>query len=133
MAQGAHPPRVLLVEDQADLRQLMALILRHAEYHVDAVASAGDALARLGTANYQIVVSDLRLGFPMTGVQLADAVRGTWPHIYFILVTGCAGSPDELEAERHGIDHVLIKPFSSSELREAVNRAASRIACGKSA
>jgi CheY-like chemotaxis protein len=126
-------PRVLLVEDQSDLRQLMALVLRHANYQVEAVASAGDALARLGAACYSVVISDLRLGAPMNGVQLADAVRTAWPRVYFILVTGSVDSVDALDAARHGIDEVLFKPFSTAELREAVQDAVGDHQCRRTA
>jgi len=88
---------------------------------VDTVATAPEALTQLGTDAYDVVISDLWLGTTSDGLALARAVKDGWPSVRFILATGRA---DELSAEERaewGVDAVLRKPFTLTQLREAMS------------
>src|SRR5260370_36350431 len=71
--------RILIVEDQPALRDLLALALRHDGHAVVRVESAEAALEQLRKAPFDVIVSDLTLAGAMTGWQLGAAVPARWP------------------------------------------------------
>jgi CheY-like chemotaxis protein len=119
-----HHLRVLVVEDVPPLRDLMMLVLRHNRHTVEAAATAGEALLKLQQSRFDIVVSDLSLGSDMTGWDLAGAIRDTWPHVEFVLVTGSAEGISSEWAAKAGVDAVLSKPYRSADLQAVVSRVA---------
>jgi PAS domain S-box-containing protein len=124
---AAATPRVLVVEDDGGVRKVLALHLSRAGYVVDEAANAAEAMALvLGDQAYDLVISDIRMGESMTGIDLVAAIRAERPGIPMLLITGFA---DELEAPPSHIDGVpiLYKPFKMKELIETVARMRSGI------
>jgi len=112
--------RILVVEDSAGLREMFALILRRDGHVVDAVALGTEALAHLERSAYDVIISDVSLGSGLSGLDLAYAVRQISPRVRFILATGAVEELSHVECERLGVDLVLNKPFTPTQLRRAV-------------
>jgi CheY-like chemotaxis protein len=110
--------RILLLDDNADIRELTAAFLRDEGAQVDAFADAAAALAALDAdAGYAAVVSDIVMPGEMDGLGLAQAVRQRWPRLPVLLVSGYSASL--VEATARGFP-VLRKPYPLGELRAAL-------------
>jgi PAS domain S-box-containing protein len=118
----ASEKRVLVVEDDAKLRRIIAAQLMRAHYAVDDAATAEEALSLIQSgAPYDLVVSDIRLGSGMTGIDLVAAVRAIKPGISMLLITGFADELEDPPVHLEGVP-ILRKPFRSKDLLESCAR-----------
>ena len=108
------PPRILVVDDNDLIRNLIFLIL-HGRYRVDIATGLTDAQRMTGTRRYDALVVDVRLG-DGTGVDLIDVLRRADPDTAgrCLLVSGWPDDPTPA-----GVP-VLHKPFAAAELTAAV-------------
>ncbi|HZZ83686.1 MAG TPA: response regulator [Anaeromyxobacteraceae bacterium] len=114
--------RVLLVEDDADNRELMAEVLESAGCEVPTAASGAAALDVLRGGPVDVVVTDI--GMPgMGGLELARAAKGIAPGVPVVVVTGWAEREDIARALGKEIDLVLVKPIDPDGLIGAVKEA----------
>ncbi|WP_154668179.1 ATP-binding protein [Pseudoduganella violaceinigra] len=117
--------KVLLVDDEADARELIGSILRDCNCQVQAAANAAEALALARCGNYDLLVSDI--GMPdVDGFELLSRIRALGPArggaVAAIALTAFARSEDRLRALESGfLDHVS-KPIEPSELVAAIER-----------
>lgn len=129
--EGSHPQQegisfrgvtVLVVEDEADTRDLLRRILEAHQAEVLTVASASEALACLATARPQILISDI--GLPhVDGYELMRRIRrlgGALAALPAIALTAFARSEDRTRALRAGYQTHLAKPVEPSELLATV-------------
>ncbi len=114
--------RILLVEDEALQRALVAQLLRGAGYDVRDVASAEAALQALARAEFDLVLSDWRL-VELDGEHLFHEVRQRFPRVAFVFLTAYGTIARAVAAVRAGADDYLAKPFERDELLLAVERA----------
>ncbi|MDQ3029594.1 MAG: response regulator [Actinomycetota bacterium] len=118
-----RPLQVLLVEDDADTRQVLARLLRgagHAVMTADTVASARQALESANGATVELLVSDLSLP-DGTGLDVVRALRGLRPGlpsrpVKAIAVSGLGMADDVRASLEAGFDHHLTKPISFDTL-----------------
>ena len=109
-----HGVRVLLVEDNTQLRRIMGKSLTSLGCEVTAAANAADALAAMaGAAEYDLLLSDVRMPGSMDGIQLAEESTRLRPQMAVLLQTG-------FYDESTGRFTTLNKPFSLDELVDAV-------------
>jgi two-component system phosphate regulon response regulator PhoB len=109
--------RVLLVDDERDIREVVGAMLDAVGLAVESATSAEDALVRLRSARYDLVVLDWNLP-GMTGIELCRLVRrdnvlGTLPILF---LTAHAAPQDVVEAFASGADDYVVKPFRAPEL-----------------
>ena len=113
----ALPARVLVVDDNADMREYLARLLRTAGYQVTTVTDGQAALdaARAGTPD--LVISDVMMprldGLGLVAALRADARTAAVP---VLLLSARAGQEASVEGLRAGADDYLVKPFSAVEL-----------------
>ncbi|MBC2591639.1 MULTISPECIES: PAS domain-containing hybrid sensor histidine kinase/response regulator [Rhodococcus] len=118
---GAGPregqPRLLLVEDNADMRDHLVDLLAAQGWHVDVTADAESALERIRTEVPDLLLSDVMLP-GRSGLSLLQDVRGDerLARLPVILLTARAGSESAVEGLRAGADDYVVKPFHPSEL-----------------
>lgn len=118
---------ILLIEDDAEMRRLLALALERDGYEVVAVADGEQALEWLGLCLFDgslervpaLVVSDLRLP-DFSGLELAESLLASVEEIPLILITGFPSEETYAEAFELGAARVLAKPFDLDALRMAV-------------
>jgi len=120
-------PRILLVEDDPEMRRMLAVLLRRDGYGVTEVADGDEALEWLGTGLLDgepsripaLIVSDVRLP-SLSGLDILAGAR-LWPRrIPVILITGFGDEDLHEQARALGAVCVLDKPFPISSLRSAV-------------
>jgi two-component system response regulator GlrR len=114
-----EPERILLVDDDADLLELVSMRLGSAGYAVTAVESAEAALASLEVTRPQVVVTDLRMG-GMDGLALFDAIHRRAPSLPVVILTAHGTIPEAVAATRRGVFGFLTKPFDSQVLIDTV-------------
>lgn len=114
-----NSPRILLVDDDRDLLQLLAMRLSAVGYAVTAVDSGEAALTRLEVSRPHVVVTDLRMQ-GMDGMALFDAVHRRAPSLPVIILTAHGTIPEAVAATRRGVFGFLTKPFDSKVLLDTV-------------
>jgi len=114
--------KVLLVDDDKDLLQLIAMRLSAAGYAVTAVESGEQALASLAVTRPQVVVTDLRMG-GMDGLALFDAIHRDSPSLPVVILTAHGTIPEAVTATRRGVFSFLTKPFEPKVLLDTVAEA----------
>lgn len=114
-------PRVLFVEDDPHVRLLGATLLLRSGFDVVAVGSAEDALGRIQTERFDLIVTDYRLP-GKNGDAVASAAQDAQPRIPVVLVTGLPREvPLWLRCGNRSVP-VIQKPFNLQELTTAMRR-----------
>src|SRR6185295_13535747 len=113
---------LLLVEDEAPLRQAIAEQLSDRGYHVEQADSGEAALARLADFAFDIIITDLRLP-GIDGSAVLEAAVERYPDIVAIVVTGYATVKDAVEAIKRGAADFVNKPFQIDELLHVLDSA----------
>ena len=117
--------RVLVVDDEPQIRRALAITLRARGYQVDLAANGADALQQAADGHPDVIVLDL--GLPgMDGIQVIRGLRG-WTQAPIIVLTVREQEADKVTALDTGADDYVTKPFGVNELlarlRAAVRRA----------
>ena len=114
-----HRPnaRLLLVDDDGDIRDVVAAMLEAVGLTVESVTSAEEALVKVRDGRYDVLVLDWNLP-GMTGLELCRAVRGDplLANIPVLFLTAHASSRDVVDAFASGADDYVVKPFRAPEL-----------------
>lgn len=112
-------PRVLLVEDDQDNRELMTEVLELAGYRVVPAASGADGLRLLSGREVDVIVTDV--GLPgVGGLEVARAARRVAPGVPVVVVTGYSEREDIDRARGREVEAVLVKPVDPDALTAAV-------------
>jgi len=117
--------RVLVVDDEPQIRRVLAITLRARGYQVDLAANGADALQQAADGHPDVIILDL--GLPgMDGIQVIRGLRG-WAQAPIIVLTVREQEADKVTALDTGADDYVTKPFGVNELlarlRAAVRRA----------
>ncbi|HEV2380534.1 MAG TPA: sigma-54 dependent transcriptional regulator [Terriglobia bacterium] len=117
--------KVLVVEDDLDVRQKMLGLVDAWGYKAMAASSAPEALQKLSSFSPLVVISDLSMP-GMNGMELLKAVKASHPDVGFIMLTGHGSISEAVEATRLGAFNFLEKPLNpirlEVELRNCVER-----------
>ena len=118
-----EPARILVVEDDPNHGAMCARLLERKGYQARAITSAREALSLLAqNGNFDLVLADLQMP-EMDGIQLLTVVKGKYPHIEFIMMTGYGTVKTAVEAMQLGAAHYIQKPLDLNELNLLVQRA----------
>ena len=115
-------PRVLAVDDDETARRNLVLALARESCEVVTAASSREALELLEAREFDVLLTDLRLG-QGDGMELLERTRARWPDTRVVVITGYASIPSAVEAVKKGAFQYLAKPFAIDELRSTVRRA----------
>ena len=124
--QNTTPARVLLADDDTDMRQVVAAALRQDGYEVIEARDGWQLLQYLATHTREpdedridLVISDIRMP-GRNGLDVLAGLRWANPSMPFILITGFGDLHTHLEARRLGAAAVLDKPFDLEQLRSVI-------------
>ena len=115
-------PRILVVDDEASIRELLTRTLALTEYHVEAVADGRSALERFRLGAYDLLIADLRMP-AMDGLTLIKEARRLHPSLKVVIITGYSTEASAIEAVNLGVVGYLVKPFRVPHVLSAVARA----------
>jgi two-component system response regulator HydG len=115
-------PRVLVVDDDSDLRLAVSTALSESDFQVEQACDGEEALNRVQAGRFDLVLLDVNMP-RMTGLQALKEIKGYDPSIIVIMLTAFANVRDAVEATREGAWNYLEKPINSENLAYLVNRA----------
>ena len=114
--------RILIVEDEELMRELLSKILEGENYRIFQAASGEEALKLLQDQAIDLVLTDLRMK-GMNGLELLTEVRALDAEIVVIVMTAYASVETAVEAMRKGAYDYITKPFINDEIRVMLRRA----------
>ncbi|MEK7414963.1 MAG: response regulator transcription factor [Planctomycetota bacterium] len=112
--------RVLVVEDEADARELLVRGLERLGWHV-AGASDGEEARRMLDAGWNAVVTDIRMP-RMDGLLLLSHIRVLCPGALRVVITSFGDKDHVLQALNQGADYLIEKPFSAQQVSDLLKR-----------
>jgi DNA-binding NtrC family response regulator len=115
-------PHLLLIDDEATLRGLMAERLGERGFEVVEADSGERALELLDQFAFDIVITDLRLP-GIDGSRVIEAARDRYPGIVAIVITGFGTVKDAVDAIKRGASDFIAKPFQFDELMHVLQKA----------
>ena len=121
-APGTSRARVLVVDDEASIRDLLAKTLALADYEVDVAADGRSALERLRMYTYDLLIADLKMpGVDgLTVIREAKRLKSDLP---VLIITGYSSESSAIEALNLGVAGYLTKPFRVSKVLEVAAKA----------
>ena len=113
--------RVLLVEDDAEVRSVVKTFLQHLACHVTLASNAEDALILLGPdAAFDVLLTDIALGAGMRGTELASEAQRRFPKLGVVLMSGFSAELIDADRDAPASWELLRKPYSREELANAI-------------
>jgi NtrC-family two-component system response regulator AlgB len=113
---------ILVVDDDRNIRRMIAVTLEATGHRVVEADSAAHALEQLAAAPVEMVISDVRMA-GMDGFKLLEEIKHRHAAIPVVMMTAFASIPAAVEAMRLGAYDYLPKPFSAEHIRQVVSRA----------
>jgi len=115
-------PHLLFIDDETELRTLMAERLRERGFEVSEAEDGERALDLLDQFAFDILITDLRLP-GIDGAAVVEAAVGRYPRIVAIVITGYGTVKDAVDAIKRGASDFIAKPFQFDELMHHLQRA----------
>ena len=122
VAAGASRPRVLVVDDEASIRDLLAKTLALAEYDVDVAPDGRSALERMRLYPYDLLIADLKMP-GMDGLAVIREAKRYKADLPVIIITGFSTESSAIEAVNLGVAGYLTKPFRVPQVLAAAAKA----------
>src|ERR1700744_5352012 len=114
--------KILIVDDQRNMRTTLSMMLRGASYEVDGAADGEQGPERGATGAYDVVLTDLRMG-TKDGIDVLRSTKDSHPLTEVIVMTAYGTIESAVEAMRLGAFDYIQKPFTEQELLVKVERA----------
>jgi ActR/RegA family two-component response regulator len=102
--------RLLFVDDEATIRITLSAILSKHGFKVTVAATVAEALQKITSQHFDILLSDLNIGNPGDGLTVVSAMRRTQPEAVTMILTGYPAFETALEAIRQQVDDYIVKP-----------------------
>lgn len=112
-----QPYHILIIDDEANLRQTMARIFQRAGYEVTAAASGMEGLNLLARHRFDLVYLDIRMP-DMSGLEVLKKIHGSNPDLPVILFTAQPDVHSAIQALRQGASDYLLKPLKPAQVIE---------------
>lgn len=119
--------RVLVVDDEAPIRDLLSRTLALADYEVDSAPDGATAVDRLRILDYDLLITDLRMP-GVDGLSVIREARRLKADIPIIIVTGHSSEASAIEAINLGVQGYLTKPFRVPRVLAAAAKALGEVA-----
>jgi response regulator RpfG family c-di-GMP phosphodiesterase len=120
-AVDAGPARILVVDDEQVIREIISDFLLMEGFQVGTAGDAESALVELGRRPYNLVISDLKMP-GMGGLELLAALRESHPDVVTLMMTGYGTVETAIEAMKRGAYDYILKPFKVEEVVHTVKR-----------
>ncbi len=115
-------PHILIADDELSMRQLLELMLTREGYHISYATSGRDAINMIEKHEFDLVLSDIRLG-DMIGLEVLRAAKRKNPATVVIMISAYATAETAVQAMNDGAYDFLPKPFDNKELKKTIAKA----------
>jgi DNA-binding response OmpR family regulator len=112
--------RVLVVDDDAAVRDMVKEGLRRDGFEVESAANVSDALKHIATQKFDVLLSDLHMPLPGDGFTLVSAMRHTHPEALTIVLSGYPALSEAMAAILSQADEILVKPVELGTLKNLI-------------
>ena len=119
---GASTARLLVVDDERSMRELLSIVLRREGYDVVLAENGHKAIDELERGRFDLLISDIKMP-DMSGVEVLRAAKRIDQDMLGIMITAFASADTAIEAMRLGAHDYLSKPFDVDELKMKVRNA----------
>jgi len=109
--------KILIVDDNPNMSVLLSEMLEVFDQESVVAADGFQALEELKSGNFSMVITDMRMP-KMTGLELLQEVKSTYPKIKVVLISGYSGSEIETQAEALKADGFLGKPLMMADIEK---------------
>lgn len=113
--------KVLLVDDDSAVLDMMTQTLERKGYAVVAVGSVNQALKQITTAKFDVLITDLHMPNPGDGFTVISAMRHSQPNALTLLVSGYPDVQSAMACILLEADEIVVKPFDINQLADLVN------------
>jgi DNA-binding NtrC family response regulator len=117
-----QPVRILVVDDDPEMRALLAEELRQEGYEVTDAGDGGEAVLACRTTEFDVILMDKNMPGP-SGLDLLPGFRRSCPRSRIIMMTAFGDVPSFVEASEKGAVDFLFKPFRIDDMRAAIKKA----------
>jgi len=114
--------RVLLVDDDEAVRDMMSMTLRGKGFEVVPVASVTEALKLITAESFDVLITDLHMPNPSDGFAVVTAMRHAQPNALTLLVSGYPDVKSAMDAILLQADDIIVKPFEAGKLAAMVQQ-----------
>jgi DNA-binding response OmpR family regulator len=122
MNSTARPPKILVIDDEEHLRNLIADFLESEGYEVKTAANGREGLASFQEGTYDVVITDL--GLPeMSGLEVAEEIKNIGSATPVVLLTGFSLQAGGERMKDTKVDLVITKPFQLAQVLDVVHNA----------
>jgi DNA-binding NtrC family response regulator len=119
MGKEPQRPRILVIDDDENIRKVVSSILKDKGYVIDVAETGGEAIAKTERGHYDLLLIDIRLP-DMEGTELLTKIRDTTPKIRKIIVTGYPTLQNAIAAVNKGADAYIMKPFDVEKMLQTI-------------
>ena len=119
---GSERPRILVVDDESSIRDLLSKTLALAEYDVDTASDGRSALERLRLYPYDLLIADLKMP-GLDGLSVIREAKRLKTDLPVIIITGYSSETAAIEAVNLGVSGYLTKPFRVPQVLAAAAKA----------
>ena len=112
---------ILVVDDDADVRKSLSMILSKEGYSVEAVENGKQATRIIEKLRFDVALIDIKLP-DMEGTELLQRLKKNQPHMVKIIITGFPTLENAMETINEGADGYILKPFDVQKLLEMIRK-----------
>ncbi len=113
---------ILVVDDERSMREFLEILLRKRGHEVASAADVAGAKERLAEGEFDLVLTDLRLG-EGSGIEILERVKSASPTTEVVMITAFATTENAIQAMKLGAHDYVLKPFKVEELELVVQKA----------
>jgi len=114
--------KILVVDDEPSLREVLSIMLKRAGYFVTSVTDGEEAVELVQKEIFDLVITDLRMP-KIDGMEVLKAVKSASPETVVLIITAFATADSAVEAMKHGAYDYLTKPFQVDEVQLIIRNA----------
>jgi two-component system response regulator PilR (NtrC family) len=130
MMKNDDPFRILIVDDNKELREILQEYLKGEGHDAEGAANGREALERQHQEPFDLIITDLNMP-EVPGMELIKTIRKENQDTEFVIITGYASMDSAVEAVRIGAFDYIVKPFRMEELQVVVKNARDKITLKK--
>jgi DNA-binding NtrC family response regulator len=113
--------RILIVDDDENIRKVVLAILEDKGYNVESVGTAREAVEKSKRKFYNLALIDIRLP-DMEGIELLSKMRDTTPRMRKVIITGYPTLQNAVDAVNKGADAYIVKPFDVEKVLNTIDQ-----------
>lgn len=113
--------RILVVDDERDIRRALEFVLTHEGYTVETVSNGNDAVEKLQSKDFDLVITDLKME-GMSGFTVLEKTREINDAIPVVIITAYASVESAVEAMKRGAADYIVKPFFHEDIKLTIRR-----------